>query len=137
MAEDDPINAMIALAFLDRLEAVAVHVRDGQAALDALEASLGGEREPFDVAVMDIRMPELDGREVARRVRAGEARAGVRPMRLVALTANTLAEDRQAGLDAGFDVFLTKPVDFQALGEALGDQAEPSPDLPQPAQVVA
>jgi signal transduction histidine kinase/DNA-binding response OmpR family regulator len=119
LAEDDDINAMIAMAFLHRLGVAATHVKDGEAALALAEEALGGRRDPYDAIVMDVRMPGLDGHEVARRLRRIEAEAGRTPMRLVALTANSLAEDRRASLAAGFDVFLTKPVDLATLGEAI------------------
>jgi signal transduction histidine kinase/CheY-like chemotaxis protein len=125
LAEDDDINAMIAMAFLNRLGVVARHVKDGEVALAWAEEALR-MRDPFDAIVMDVRMPGLDGHEVARRLRRIEAEAGTMPMRLVALTANSLAEDRRASLAAGFDVFLTKPVDLAALGEALADVASPA-----------
>jgi len=127
---------MIAMAFLNRLGVVARHVKDGETALARVEESLR-TRDPFDAIVMDVRMPGLDGHEVARRLRRSEAEAGTMPMRLVALTANSLAEDRRACLAAGFDVFLTKPVDLAALGEALADVAAPADATRLPHEVEA
>ncbi|MBV9701124.1 MAG: response regulator [Methylobacteriaceae bacterium] len=124
LAEDDDINGMIALAFLTRLGANTTHVKDGADALARAEEALDGRRERFDVILLDVRMPGFDGREVARRIRRREVAAGAAPVRLVALTANVSAEDRRACLDAGFDVFLTKPVDLAALGDALVPAAE-------------
>ena len=74
---------------------------------------------PPDVVLMDIRMPGLDGLEVSRFIRVEEARAGLAPTRIVAVTANAFAEDRQACRAAGIDDFVTKPVDLEALGRLV------------------
>jgi signal transduction histidine kinase/CheY-like chemotaxis protein len=125
LAEDDDVNAMIAVAYLQRLGTNIMRVRDGTAALERVEAGIRGRDEPLQVILMDIRMPGIDGREVARRIRRAEAVAGTAPTRLVALTADVSGQDRQACLDAGFDLFLGKPVDFEELGAALASAAAP------------
>jgi len=61
--------------------------------------------------IMDIRMPDGNGLEAARHIRANEHRLHRPPCRIVALSANSLAEDRQAALEAGIDAFLSKPLD--------------------------
>jgi CheY-like chemotaxis protein len=96
-----------------------IHVRDG---LEALAAADG--QGPFDLALIDIRMPGLDGLEVARRIRAREAEAGTAPLHLVALTANTGREDVAAAHAAGFDGFLPKPLNLRALPGLLDRRAE-------------
>jgi two-component system, sensor histidine kinase len=68
---------------------------------------------------MDIKMPGIDGYEAARGVRRFERETGARPVALVALTANAMAEDRRASAAAGFDEFLTKPVDLARLAETI------------------
>ncbi len=80
--------------------------RDGHEALIRLREAADA---PFDLALLDIRMPGLDGLEVARRIRAYEAEAGTRALHLVALTANAGRDDEQAARAAGFDGFLAKP----------------------------
>jgi signal transduction histidine kinase/CheY-like chemotaxis protein len=109
LAEDDPVNAVIARKMLERFGAEAVWVGDGAQALEALTGTTGGEGE-FDAALIDQRMPEMDGPDVARAARM----AGVATP-LVALTANATEADRSLCLDAGMDEFLTKPVDPDVL----------------------
>jgi CheY-like chemotaxis protein len=120
LAEDNEINALLARKALARLGAEVIHARDGIAALELAQAGLQKDQKGFDVILMDIRMPGLDGREVTRRIRRAEAEiGGATRMRIIALTANALDEDRQACLAAGVDEFLTKPVDLTRLGEVL------------------
>ena len=78
---------------------------------------------PYDLVLMDVHMPGMDGLEGARRIRAAEAEAGAKPVRMLALTANASAEDRAACLSAGMDGLLVKPLDRERLGEALAEVA--------------
>jgi CheY-like chemotaxis protein len=73
----------------------------------------------FDVILMDIRMPGLDGLEVCRRIRVAETATQSKRTRIIALTANAFEEDRHACAAAGIDAFLTKPVDLARLAQAL------------------
>ena len=75
-----------------------------------------------DVALIDVGLPELDGYEVARRIRAGTRR----DMLLVALTGYGLAEDRERALAAGFDLHLVKPIDFDKLFDVLATRSHSS-----------
>lgn len=110
LAEDDPVNAMIARTILTRLGADVTHVEDGRCAVEtALTAS-------FDAALLDLRMPELSGLEVAEAIRRAPSGRG---LPLVALTANATEADRTACLAAGMDEFLTKPLQPQALVDVL------------------
>ncbi|HEX8418123.1 MAG TPA: response regulator, partial [Methylobacterium sp.] len=86
-------------------------------------ASAEAACESFDLALIDIRMPGLDGLETARRIRAGERERGVRPLYLVALTANTGRDDERAAREAGFDGFLAKPLNLRALPALLSRHA--------------
>lgn len=114
LAEDNPINALLATKALERLGATVVLARDGTEALARLgEAET--RRNPFDLALLDIRMPGLDGLETARRIRGLQASGALRPLRLVALTANVGREDESAARAAGFDGFMAKPLDIKAL----------------------
>ncbi|GLK77478.1 hypothetical protein GCM10008171_27320 [Methylopila jiangsuensis] len=113
LAEDDEVSALIATAHLKRLGHAPTRARDGLAALEALTGAA------FDAALLDIRMPGLDGLAVARRVRAREAESGARPLLMLALSANASDEDRAATLAAGFDAALVKPLDSARLAELL------------------
>ena len=74
---------------------------------------------PYDLVLMDVQMPGMDGLEAARRIRAAEAEASDQPTRMLALTANAQTEDREACLVAGMDGLLVKPLDRDRLREAL------------------
>lgn len=119
VAEDDPVSALIALAHLARLGHASVHVPDGAAACDAFE------RERFDVVLLDLRMPRLDGCATARRMRQIEVESARPAARLIALTANVGAEDREAALAAGMDELLAKPLDRRALEALIEPLREP------------
>jgi CheY-like chemotaxis protein len=72
---------------------------------------------------MDVHMPDCDGLEATRRIRAAEAEAGARRTPIVALTANAFPEEREAALAAGMDGVLVKPLDRERLAEALATAA--------------
>lgn len=111
VAEDDPVNAMIARTVLTRLGAEVAVVDTGRA---ALEAVAGGQ---FDAALLDMRMPEMGGLDAAAAIRSLKSPVAALP--LIALTANATEDDREACLTAGMDAFLTKPLQPQALIEIL------------------
>ena len=119
VAEDNDINALIALRTLERAGAMAERVADGLAAVAEIEDAAAGKRTPFDAVVMDIRMPRLDGLSAARRIRAVQATVGVAPTPLVALTANAAEEDRRAAEAAGFAAFFVKPFEADELTQAV------------------
>jgi len=111
LAEDDPVNAMIARTVLTKLGANVTHVDNGRAAVEAI--SNGG----FDAALLDLRMPELGGLDVARTIRSLPSAIAALPM--IALTANATEDDRTACLTAGMDAFLTKPLQPNDLSDTL------------------
>jgi PAS domain S-box-containing protein len=115
VAEDNEINALLIRAMLTRLGHNAVITSDGARAVDAWSAAKRAA-EDFDLVLMDVQMPVLDGLEAARQIRANER--GARTP-ILALTANTLGEDREACCAAGMDGFLVKPLDRDALDEAI------------------
>ena len=119
LAEDNDINALLATRLLERHGASVSRVRDGHAAVDRFAAACTGAVPPVDVILMDIRMPRLDGHEATRRIRALEARQGLRPVRIVALTANVFEEDRRSAIAAGMDATVAKPIDERALVAAV------------------
>jgi CheY-like chemotaxis protein len=113
LAEDNPVNALLAKALLGRAGCSVDRVANGQEALEALHAA------PYDVVLMDMRMPVMDGLTAARALRA---RGDGTP--IIALTANAFEDDRRACLDAGMNDFLTKPMDDKALRTALAKWAK-------------
>jgi CheY-like chemotaxis protein len=120
VAEDNEINALLMRSLLTRLGHHAVIATNGEAALESwLAAKSAGA--PYDLMLMDIQMPQLDGIETAKRIRALEAGQPARRTPILALTANALVEDRYACFEAGMDGFLIKPVDREKLAEALAD----------------
>ncbi|MES2750616.1 MAG: ATP-binding protein [Pseudomonadota bacterium] len=118
VAEDNEINALLIRSLLKRLGHHAVITTDGEEALESwLAADTAGT--PYDVVLMDVQMPKLDGIETTRRIRAREAGRSPRRTIILALTANTLVDDRYACFEAGMDGFLVKPLDREKLADAL------------------
>jgi CheY-like chemotaxis protein len=119
LADDHPTNRKVVELMLDGLAEV-VSVENGAEALMAIGTG------PFDVVLMDMQMPVLDGLEATRRIRETEAAGGKAPTPIIMLTANALPEHVAASLAAGADRHLEKPVTLAALVQALNDVlAEP------------
>ena len=122
VAEDNEINALLMRSLLTRSGHHAVITTDGEEALESwLAARSAGT--PYDLVLMDIQMPRLDGIETTKRIRAREAGQPGSRTPILALTANTLVEDRYACFEAGMDGFLIKPLDREKLAEALAGLA--------------
>ena len=122
VAEDNEINALLMRSLLTRLGHHAVIASNGEAALESwLAAKSAGA--PYDLVLMDIQMPQLDGIEATKQIRAREGGQPGRRTPVLALTANTLVEDRYACFEAGMDGFLIKPLDREKLAEALAGLA--------------
>jgi CheY-like chemotaxis protein len=101
--DDDPVNQLVVAEMLKALGCDVDVVADGRQALQAVQ------RKQYDIVFMDCHMPGMDGYEAARRIRAAEDTSSRRTP-IVALTADSLASDRERCLAAGMDDFLTKPV---------------------------
>ena len=127
LAEDNQINLKVALAMLDKLGYQVDAVENGALAVAAVASAA------YQLVLMDIQMPEMDGLEATRRIRAAEAAgelAVTSPLGhlpIVALTAHALESDRQRCLDAGMDEVITKPVKRQALCETLARVMDQGP----------
>jgi len=118
VAEDNEINALLMRSLLTKLGHRAVIATHGEAALESwLAAKSAGM--PYDLILMDIQMPQLDGIEATKRIRTHEKAEPGRRTPILALTANTLLEDRYACFESGMDGFLIKPLDREKLEEAL------------------
>jgi CheY-like chemotaxis protein len=111
LAEDNAVNQRVALRVLDKLGYQADVAENGLAALEALE------RRPYDVVLMDVQMPELDGLDASRRI-CERWPPESRP-RIIAMTANAMLEDREACFEAGMDDYVAKPVRPEELAQAL------------------
>jgi CheY-like chemotaxis protein len=111
LAEDNAINRKLALRVLERLSYSADVAVNGREALDALHA------EPYDVVLMDIQMPEMDGLEATRAIR--REIPPERQPRIIAVTANVMKEDRDACREAGMDDYMGKPFRVEELVAAL------------------
>ena len=111
LAEDNVINQKVALKILERMGYQADVANNGKEAVDAVA------RRNYDVVLMDVQMPEMDGLEAARSI-CERWQPGERP-RIVAMTANAMQGDRDLCLAAGMDDYLTKPIRVERLVEAL------------------
>ncbi len=128
VVEDHPVNREVVTAVLESLGCRVSVAENGRQALDVCCA------ERFDLVLMDIQMPEMDGRQATIGIRAHEATADLARMPIVALTANALKEDRDACLAAGMDDYLVKPVSREQLWAVLSrwlrDALPSDPDGP-------
>ena len=111
LAEDNVVNQKVALLLLQRLGYRADAVADGQEAIEALG------RQRYDVVLMDMQMPHLDGLEATRRIRRDLPQEG-QPL-IVAMTANALKGDCDRCLEAGMDDYIAKPFKFDDLAQVL------------------
>ena len=116
LAEDNVVNQKLALRLLQQMGYRADLASNGIEAIECVQ------RQPYDVVLMDVQMPEMDGLEASRRITA-KWKPHERP-RIVAMTANAMQGDREECLAAGMDDYVTKPIRVDALVEAL-NQARP------------
>src|SRR5690606_5129206 len=105
VVEDNPINQKLMRLILDRMGYRADVVANGREAVEA------AEQQRYDVVLMDLQMPEMDGLEATRHIRARLA-AEVQPL-IVAVTADVVQEARSRCMEAGMDAYLTKPIQAQ------------------------
>jgi CheY-like chemotaxis protein len=117
LAEDNRVNQMVALKMLARMGYEAEVAENGKEVLARLET------EDYDVILMDVQMPEMDGLQTSTQIR--QTRPGIRPY-IIGMTAHALMEDRTVCLEAGMQDYLAKPVRIEALARALHRAAESS-----------
>ncbi len=120
LAEDNLVNQKLALRLLGQMGYAA------ETALNGHEVVRMAARQPYDVILMDVQMPEMDGLEATRRIVAA---AGHRP-RIIGLTANAMQGDREMCLAAGMDDYIAKPINIEELVDALS-RAAPTSQPPQ------
>ena len=116
LAEDNVVNQKLAMRLLSQMGYRADLASNGIEAIECVA------RQPYDVVLMDVQMPEMDGLEASRRIVARWPAASERP-RIVAMTANAMQGDREECLAAGTDDYVTKPIRVDALIEALHNVA--------------
>jgi PAS domain S-box-containing protein len=114
LVEDNPDNRLLIQSYLKKLAHGLDTAVNGQEALDRVRGGAG-----YDVILMDVQMPVMDGYTATRLIREWERGEGLRPAVIVALTAHAMQEDRQKSLDAGCDDHLTKPIKKQEMLSAL------------------
>ena len=113
LAEDHPINQKLATRLLQKMGHSVTVVENGRQALLALE------KNQFDVVLMDIQMPEMDGFEATAAIREREKSQDGTHVPILAMTAHAMAGDRERCLEAGMDGYVSKPINVQELTEAL------------------
>ncbi|UQV17942.1 ATP-binding protein [Brevundimonas albigilva] len=111
VVEDHPVNRMILEAWMSSAAHVTVTAENGELAVKA------ASEQPFDLIVMDVNMPVMDGLTATRLIREGGLNADTP---IVVLSASARSEDHEAGLQAGADAYLNKPIDFAALANVIG-----------------
>jgi CheY-like chemotaxis protein len=112
-AEDDRINRFTGVRLLESLGCVVTAVNDGREAVEALAD------DTYDVLLMDVQMPVLDGVGATRAIRDGKAGPGTSDIPIIALTAFAMEGDREHLLEAGMDDYLSKPVERGTLLQVL------------------
>jgi CheY-like chemotaxis protein/HPt (histidine-containing phosphotransfer) domain-containing protein len=113
IAEDNQVNQRLAVHLLERLG------HKVEVAKSGLEAVTLFERSTFDLVLMDIQMPELDGEEATRRIREIEAARGGGRIPIVAMTAHAMKGDRERFLEAGMDEYISKPISQERVREVI------------------
>jgi PAS domain S-box-containing protein len=121
LVEDNDINALLARRMLEKARCAVRLVGNGREAIEAMKAVVAGSEPPFDIVLMDVHMPVLDGLEAARLIKQllAQSDGRQRPPPIVALTANAFEDDRRRCLDGGMDDYLAKPFGKEELQRLL------------------
>jgi CheY-like chemotaxis protein len=112
LAEDNRVNQVLAVRLLEKRGHEVVVARNGEEALEALD------KQAFDLILMDVQMPEMDGLQATAVIRKGEMKTG-KHIPIIAMTAHAMAGDKERCLEAGMDDYLTKPIRPEQLGDVL------------------
>jgi two-component system, sensor histidine kinase and response regulator len=120
LVEDNAVNQTVATGLLRKMGHSVVTADDGREALDILAEGV------FDLVLMDVQMPVMDGLSATRRIREDEKRTQSR-IPIIALTAHAMKGDRERCLAAGMDGYVSKPIDQRALSEAIASAVQASP----------
>lgn len=112
LAEDNTVNQKLAVRLLEKRGHAVVAVETGKAAVEALAT------RSFDLVLMDIQMPEMDGLEATMVIREGEKKTG-RHIPIVAMTANAMVGDKEQCLLAGMDAYVSKPLNIKQLFDII------------------
>ncbi len=112
LAEDNVVNQVLASRLLEKHGHSVVVVNNGRSALEALD------KEKFDLVLMDVSMPEMDGLETVAAIRAREGATGFH-MPIIAMTAHAMKGDRERCLEAGMDAYVSKPIQPRELFEVI------------------
>jgi CheY-like chemotaxis protein len=127
VAEDNAINQKLAVALLKKMGHEATVAGDGQEAVQLWE------RGGFDMILMDVQMPEMDGTEATARIRAKEKQTGAH-IPIIAMTAYAMTGDRDRYLDSGMDEYITKPVSYKRVEQAIARFFSIETSLERPVQ---
>src|SRR4029077_923113 len=135
VVDDNIVNRRVCVAQLQKLGAWRISEAEGGS-----QAIAASQNQEFDLILMDVQMPEIDGLEATRQIRLSLSDSNTRQPRVVGLTANTLSEERERCLEAGMDDKLSKPVRIEKLksvleatreiGSSGRTSSKPSPALP-------
>ncbi len=130
LAEDGLVNQQVAIGLLTQRGHEVVVAKDGREALDAVD------QDSFDLVLMDVQMPIMDGLEATRAIRAGEENSG-QHLPIIAMTAGAMKGDEQRCLESGMDAYISKPIApellFETIERLVDDQ--PQPTKPEPIHV--
>jgi CheY-like chemotaxis protein len=122
VAEDNPVNALLVRKAVIRVGGTVTAVEDGRLAIAAVWETLQRRKRPFDLILMDILMPGVDGLMAAKAIKElfrDRTHAGLACPPIIALTASAFQEDRERCFEAGMDDYLAKPFEIHQLQELL------------------
>lgn len=120
LAEDNRVNQLLAVRFLEKTGATVVVANNG---LEALQCH---GRQSFDIILMDVQMPEVDGLAATQMIREREKKTGAH-IPIIAMTAHALSGDRNRCLEAGMDGYISKPVKWNELIQSILEQLQAAP----------